>query len=202
MGTGGADGPAGKDAAVLSPVRRIEDTVDVRMQVACQNIDLLSCGLCIEQLRVHLPAARDARGKTAHAVVEGAGDHCCEYMTGGVVVVLGETGRNFGAGMTGGIAYVLDQSGDFLSNLNPDGGKLVNKLSPNDEEKLLSLIRDHHELTGSKKALRILENWEHYKELFIQIVPPSEAESVTLVDAESAEDATREVPLRAVSNTA
>ena len=129
------------------------------------------------------------RNSGAQAVVEGAGDHCCEYMTGGTVVILGQTGRNFGAGMTGGIAYVLDEAGSLLGNLNSDDGKLFSRLQGNAENELRRLIGEHLRHTHSEKARLILDNWEHYVGKFVQIVPPAELESMELVAAESVEQA-------------
>lgn len=111
------------------------------------------------------------RNSGARAVVEGVGDHGCEYMTGGIVVVLGETGRNFGAGMTHGIAFVLDESRDFDKKLNTE---LVTKAHVNDTEHvqlLRSMIARHLELTGSARAQTILNEWKKYLPLFWQVVP-------------------------------
>jgi glutamate synthase (ferredoxin) len=117
------------------------------------------------------------RNSKAQAVVEGAGDHCCEYMTGGVVVVLGHTGRNVGAGMTGGLAYCLDEDGSFESKVNGEIVKLQRVSSPVGEEQLRGLIQSHAERTGSPKAKAILANWSDSLTKFWQVVPPSEANS-------------------------
>jgi glutamate synthase (NADPH/NADH) large chain len=111
------------------------------------------------------------RNSGATAVIEGVGDHCCEYMTGGKVVVLGKTGRNFAAGMSGGIAYVLDEEGDFdyYCNMGMVELSLVEDL--NDKKELADLIARHYELTGSKVAEKILTNLEDYMEKFIKIIP-------------------------------
>jgi glutamate synthase (NADPH/NADH) large chain len=139
------------------------------------------------------------RNSGAFAVVEGAGDHCCEYMTGGIVVVLGKTGRNFAAGMSGGIAYVLDEAGDFekLCNLsmvelepvlseeminagtyNHSGdleahGKVdvFANLLESDVERLHILITRHAKLTGSKRAAEILANWKTWLPKFRKVMP-------------------------------
>ena len=95
------------------------------------------------------------RNSGATAVVEGVGDHGCEYMTGGRVLVLGATGRNFAAGMSGGIAYVLDETGDFASRLNTDMVDIV-PLDAADREWLTTTLRRHHELTESAVAQRLL----------------------------------------------
>ncbi len=117
------------------------------------------------------------RNSKAQAVIEGAGDHCCEYMTGGVIVVLGNMGRNVGAGMTGGLAYFLDEDGSFPAKVNPEIVKFQRVIAPAGEQQLKELIQDHAELTGSPKAKLILANWSEYLPKFWQVVPPSEANS-------------------------
>jgi glutamate synthase (NADPH/NADH) large chain len=111
------------------------------------------------------------RNSGATAVVEGVGDHCCEYMTGGRVVVLGKTGRNFAAGMSGGVAYVLDEEGDFdyYCNMGMVELSLVEDL--NDKKELSDLIASHFEHTGSKVAEKILTHMDDYMDRFIKVVP-------------------------------
>lgn len=111
------------------------------------------------------------RNSGAIAVVEGVGDHCCEYMTGGRTVVLGKTGRNFAAGMSGGVAYVLDEDGDFdyFCNMQMVELSLIEDMADNRE--LRSLIAAHYRYTQSPKAKKILENWNEYVDKFIQVVP-------------------------------
>ncbi len=139
------------------------------------------------------------RNSGAIAVVEGVGDHGCEYMTGGIVVVLGKTGRNFAAGMSGGIAYVLDETGDFerrcnlamvdlepvldedraLESLEHQGGDLeshglvdiMHDMSGNDIQRLRILIEKHRRYTGSSQAQYILDNWRSYATRFIKVMP-------------------------------
>ena len=139
------------------------------------------------------------RNSGAIAVVEGVGDHGCEYMTGGIVVVLGSTGRNFAAGMSGGIAYVLDEEGNFeqhcnlvmvelepitaedetLEKLAHQGGDLETHgrvdvdrdMTGHDAERLHKLIEMHAHYTNSGQAQRILKNWEFYKTLFVKVMP-------------------------------
>ena len=114
------------------------------------------------------------RNSGAVAVIEGAGDHCCEYMTGGVVVVLGPVGRNFAAGMSNGIAYVLDERG-----LLESGGRCnlemvaVSGLNSMDERVLRKLIQQHFHKTGSARARMILGQWEAYHSLFRKVAPPA-----------------------------
>ena len=119
-------------------------------------------------------AVRNSMGK---AVIEGAGDHCCEYMTGGIVVVLGKVGRNVGAGMTGGLAYFLDEDGSFPEKVNPEIVKFQRVISSAGEKQLQELIIAHVAKTGSQKGQMILDNWNTYLPKFWQVVPPSEAES-------------------------
>ena len=111
------------------------------------------------------------RNSGAIAVIEGAGDHCCEYMTGGRVVVLGKTGRNFAAGMSGGVAYVYDpdHTFDYFCNMDMVEINLVEDTVSRKE--LLELIRQHYLHTGSALAGRMLDDWGRYVEDFIQIVP-------------------------------
>ena len=139
------------------------------------------------------------RNSGVTAVVEGVGDHGCEYMTGGVIVVLGATGRNFAAGMSGGIAYVLDESSDFhlrcnmamvelepiadedqaLEDLDHQGGDLethgrvdlVHDMTRYDAQRLYNLIENHRRYTGSDRAATILENWEEYLPRFVKVMP-------------------------------
>ena len=111
------------------------------------------------------------RNSGAIAVIEGAGDHCCEYMTGGRVVVLGETGRNFAAGMSGGVAYVWDPHRNFDYFCNMDMVELSLVEDSVSRKELLELIRQHYLHTGSALAGRMLDNWSRYSEEFIQVVP-------------------------------
>ncbi|HEX5509331.1 MAG TPA: glutamate synthase subunit alpha, partial [Pseudolabrys sp.] len=139
------------------------------------------------------------RNSGALAVVEGAGDHCCEYMTGGVVVVLGQTGRNFAAGMSGGVAYVLDEDGTFKSRCNmamvelepvPEEEAIAEReyghyndleshgrvdimadLTAQDAERLHKLISNHARYAGSKRAAEILSDWKRYRPMFHKVMP-------------------------------
>ncbi len=117
------------------------------------------------------------RNSLAKAVIEGSGDHCCEYMTGGVVVVLGSVGRNVGAGMTGGIAYFLDEQNNFPEKINAEIIKIQRVNAPFGIAQLKELISNHVERTGSPKGRLILEKFNDYLPLFWQAVPPSEAGS-------------------------
>jgi glutamate synthase (ferredoxin) len=115
------------------------------------------------------------RNSRATAVVEGAGDHCCEYMTGGVVVVLGAVGRNVGAGMTGGLGYFLDLDDSFTAKVNPESVVMQRVVAG--EQQLKQLITDHAAKTGSPWATEILAKWSEFLPKFWQLVPPSEADT-------------------------
>ena len=107
----------------------------------------------------------------AEAVVEGVGDHGCEYMTGGTVVVLGQTGKNFAAGMTGGIAYVLDENWDFYQRVNKETVSLEPVEHKYDVAALKELIREHVEATGSPRGKEILDNFSEFLPKFKKVLP-------------------------------
>ena len=111
------------------------------------------------------------RNSGAIAVVEGVGDHCCEYMTGGRVVVLGETGRNFAAGMSGGVAYVWDKNHNFDYFCNMEMVELSLIENSTSRKELHELIRQHYLYTGSQLARTMLDDWNRYVDDFIQITP-------------------------------
>ncbi len=111
------------------------------------------------------------RNSGVTTVVEGVGDHACEYMTGGRVVVLGETGQNFAAGMSGGIAYVFDEESIFESRCNKAMVSLEDVVDKKEEEYLKGLIEKHLELTNSIKAKKVLDNWEFNLSKFIKVIP-------------------------------
>lgn len=117
------------------------------------------------------------RNSLAQAVVEGTGDHCCEYMTGGCVVVLGKVGRNVAAGMTGGLAYILDEDETFVPKVNKEIVKIQRVVAPVGQTQLKNLIEAHVEKTGSTKGSVILKDWDKYLPLFWQLVPPSEEDT-------------------------
>jgi glutamate synthase (ferredoxin) len=111
------------------------------------------------------------RNSGVNAVVEAIGDHGCEYMTGGQVVVLGRTGRNFAAGMSGGIAYVLDEAGDFATRCNMELVGLEKLEDPNEIEQVWKLIQRHQTYTHSERAAKILADWKHYVPKFVKVMP-------------------------------
>ena len=111
------------------------------------------------------------RNSGASAVVEGVGDHGCEYMTGGEVVVIGPTGKNFAAGMSGGIAYVFDETELFDTKCNLDMVDLESVWSEEDRKRLRSMLENHVKYTGSKRAQMILDHWEAYLPLFVKVMP-------------------------------
>jgi glutamate synthase (ferredoxin) len=124
------------------------------------------------------------RNSGATTVVEGSGDHCCEYMTGGVVVVLGRTGRNVAAGMTGGVAFLLDDENSLQRLLNPDTVAIHTLTTPEQEGLLRPLLEEHHRRTGSEKAAAILADWPNWQGRFKVLVPPSELATVGLAQRE------------------
>jgi glutamate synthase domain-containing protein 3 len=103
-------------------------------------------------------------------VIEGAGNHCCEYMTGGIVVVLGRAGRNLGAGMSNGVAYVLDETRTLDERVNDDMVDLV-ELDGEDDEVLRRLVREHEEKTTSPRARTLLVDWAHFQPFFRKVAP-------------------------------
>lgn len=111
------------------------------------------------------------RNSGVNAVVEGVGDHACEYMTGGKVVILGGTGRNFAAGMSGGEAYVLDESGDFHTRCNKELVNLKKLDNPKEMETVRAMIERHVEHTLSRKGQRVLNDWDHLVGKFVKVVP-------------------------------
>ena len=111
------------------------------------------------------------RNSGAEAVVEGVGDHGCEYMTGGLVVVLGKTGRNFAAGMSGGVAYILDEDGSFESRCNLDMVGLERVIAEEDKSQLHRLMEEHLHYTGSLNAIKVLNTWEDILPKFLKVMP-------------------------------
>jgi len=156
------------------------------------------------------------RNSGAIAVVEGTGDHGCEYMTGGVVVVLGRTGRNFAAGMSGGVAYVYDEAGEFTQLCNPaqvdllpipgdrdeeDGAGRpqqrprsvedfgMGDMLRHDAERLRILLERHHLHTGSKRARTLLDDWSNALGKFVKVMPKDYARALKQLEAERLEAA-------------
>ncbi|GGX25638.1 glutamate synthase large subunit [Aquimarina muelleri] len=124
------------------------------------------------------------RNSGAIAVVEGIGDHGCEYMTGGVAVILGEVGRNFGAGMSGGIAYIYDRNKTFEAHCNKEALNLESLKEQKDIEELKVLIENHYNTTLSPLAQRILENWENELSNFIKIFPEEYKQALKRLEEE------------------
>jgi glutamate synthase (ferredoxin) len=111
------------------------------------------------------------RNSGVSAVVESVGDHGCEYMTGGRVVVLGQTGRNFAAGMSGGVAYVLDETGDFSIRCNSQMVSLEKLQDPGESEEIRQMIQRHAQYTRSQRAAKILASWEQMLPKFVKVIP-------------------------------
>ncbi|AAQ00712.1 MULTISPECIES: glutamate synthase large subunit [Prochlorococcus] len=122
------------------------------------------------------------RNSGVETVVEGAGDHCCEYMTGGIVVVLGETGRNVGAGMTGGITFLLNEDNQVNNRVNTEIVEIHSLLTTEQEDIVKPLIKEHYQKTKSFKAQKIINEWAYYKQKFKILVPPSEKLRLGLLD--------------------
>jgi glutamate synthase (NADPH) large chain len=125
------------------------------------------------------------RNSGAKAVVEGIGDHGCEYMTGGIAVILGEVGRNFGAGMSGGIAYIYDSKNTFKKHCNADGLNLDPVTEPEDIKTLKELIENHYNSTLSPLAQRILEKWETELPKFIKVLPEEYRQALIRLEKEN-----------------
>src|SRR6185437_11255724 len=111
------------------------------------------------------------RNSGVSAVVEAIGDHGCEYMTGGRVIVIGKTGRNFAAGMSGGVAYVLDEAGDFASRVNTQMVDLEKLSDANEIEELWKFVQRHQTYTKSERAGKILANWDGMVNRFVKVIP-------------------------------
>lgn len=127
------------------------------------------------------------RNSGAQAVVEGIGDHGCEYMTGGVAVILGTVGRNFGAGMSGGVAYVLDEKGTFKQNCNSEDLNIDPIENEADTIQLKQLIENHFEATGSPLAARILKDWNNYLPKFKKVLPEEYRQALVRLEQEQLE---------------
>merc|ERR1711871_816151 len=123
-------------------------------------------------------------GEANDYVAKGTGDHCCEYMTGGVVVVLGSVGRNVGAGMTGGVSYFYDPNNELEPRINPEIVKMQKVTTSAGLKQLRTMLERHLDLTGSQKAKAILDDWDNQVQHFQQIYPPSEADSSVIKDIE------------------
>ena len=125
------------------------------------------------------------RNSGAKAVVEGIGDHGCEYMTGGIAVILGSVGRNFGAGMSGGIAYVYDTDKTFTSRCNGEALNLLAVEDPDDVKALRELVENHYNVTLSPIAQYILENWEQELSKFVKVFPEEYRQALIRLEKES-----------------
>ena len=123
------------------------------------------------------------RNSGATAVVEGLGDHGCEYMTGGTIVVLGETGRNFAAGMSGGVAYIYDPEQQFPSRVNREQNLLLESVEGADADYLRGLVETHATLTGSARAKHLLADWDNTLPQFVKVIS---REYKTLIEKQAA----------------
>ena len=163
-------GLSGGRIAILPPSRTSQDFVAEDNTIA-GNTGLYGATAGELYVNGRVGERFGVRNSGATAVIEGAGDHCCEYMTGGRVVVLGTTGRNFAAGMSGGVAYVWDKNHDFDYYCNMDQVEINLVEEASSRKELHELIRQHYLYTGSSLARKMLDDWSRYIDDFIQIVP-------------------------------
>ena len=163
-------GLSGGRISILPPARRSDD-FKAEENIIAGNTGLYGATSGELYINGKVGERFGVRNSGAIAVIEGAGDHCCEYMTGGRVVVLGKTGRNFAAGMSGGVAYVYDPDHTFDYYCNMDMVELSLVEDSVSRKELLELIRQHYLHTGSALAGRMLDDWHRYIEDFIQVVP-------------------------------
>ncbi len=191
--TGSANDYVGKGLSGGKIAIRTPDTVpyDPSENIAIGNVSLY--GATDGQLYVNGVAGERfaVRNSGAKAVVEGVGDHGCEYMTGGVVAVLGETGKNFAAGMSGGVAYVYDPDDSFAARANTEMVSLHDELEEKDEEMLRRLVENHVAYTGSERGQRLLEEWERTLESFVKIMPDAYYAAIT---EQGSDDVRNELP--------
>ena len=137
------------------------------------------------------------RNSGATLVVEGVGDHACEYMTGGRAVVLGATGRNFAAGMSGGIAYVYDMDDQFASRVNPEMVDVL-PLYAEDTQWLQGMLREHIAMTDSPRAKQIVAQWDSYATKFVKVLPRDYARVMAVLAKASADGVSEEETSRRV----
>ena len=163
-------GLSGGRISILPPARR-SDEFKAEENIIAGNTGLYGATSGELYINGKVGERFGVRNSGAIAVIEGAGDHCCEYMTGGRVVVLGKTGRNFAAGMSGGVAYVYDPDHTFDYFCNMDMVELSLVEDSVSRKELLELIRQHYLHTGSALAGHMLDDWHRYIEDFIQVVP-------------------------------
>ena len=163
-------GLSGGHISIVPPARRSDDFL-AEDNVIAGNTGLYGATSGELYINGKVGERFGVRNSGAIAVIEGAGDHCCEYMTGGRVVVLGDTGRNFAAGMSGGIAYVYDPNHTFDYFCNMDMVELSLVEDNVSRKELLELVRQHYLHTGSALAGRLLDNWQRCIEDFIQVIP-------------------------------
>ena len=163
-------GLSGGRISILPPARRSDD-FKAEDNIIAGNTGLYGATSGELYINGKVGERFGVRNSGAIAVIEGAGDHCCEYMTGGRVVVLGETGRNFAAGMSGGVAYVYDPKHTFDYFCNMDMVEINLVEDSVSRKELLELVRQHYLHTGSALAGRMLDDWSRVTEDFIQVVP-------------------------------
>ena len=163
-----AKGLSGGKIAIFPPKA---STFDARENIIIGNVALYGATRGEAYFRGVAAERFCVRNSGAHAVIEGVGDHACEYMTGGRVVILGKTGRNFAAGMSGGIAYVWDREGEFLQNCNLGMVELEGLHPDEDVPDVKRMIQRHLEYTGSPVAKRVLDEWDRVEPQFVKVMP-------------------------------
>ena len=191
--TGAANDYVGKG---LSGGRVIVETPETANYEASENVligNVALYGATQGELYVNGVAGERfaVRNSGVKTVVEGVGDHGCEYMTGGVVAVLGETGRNFAAGMSGGVAYVYDPDNTFSESANTEMVSLASQLEDSDEAMLRRLVENHEEYTNSDRAEWMLERWTDVVGDFVKIMPDAYAE---VIEERARDDVRNELP--------
>ena len=181
-------GLSGGTVTVTTPADAAYDPAD---NIAIGNVALY--GATDGELYVNGQAGERfaVRNSGAMAVVEGVGDHGCEYMTGGIVAVLGETGKNFAAGMSGGVAYVYDPDGEFESKLNTEMVTFSEELTQKDERMLTRLVENHAEYTDSERAAELLDDWAAELSNFARVFPDAYRNSI---ENKGADDVREELP--------
>jgi len=160
----------GLSGARLIATPELKATFDATKNIIIGNVALYGATSGYAFIKGRAGERFAVRNSGVQAVVEGIGDHGCEYMTGGTIIILGTTGKNFGAGMSGGIAYIYDPDKQFKSNCNLETIDL-DSMETTDFELTRKLIRDHFRYTSSKQALKILNQWEEAKKYFVKVMP-------------------------------
>ncbi|RYZ49414.1 MAG: glutamate synthase subunit alpha, partial [Proteobacteria bacterium] len=159
-------GLSGAQIALYPPA-----AIQTEPQIICGNVALYGATSGSLYVRGTAGERFAVRNSGAHAVVEGVGDHGCEYMTGGSVIVIGSIGRNFAAGMSGGLAFIYDKNRRAQKHINPELVTISRGIESEDESLIWEQLEEHIKLTGSPMARRILERWSQERENFLSVIP-------------------------------